>query len=200
MPETNHAATDLVPLAQLFTEARTYSAWQPMPVSDELLHRLYEMVKLGPTSANCCPMRLVFVKSADAKERLKPCLAPGNVEKAMSAPVTVIVAMDMEFYEKVGMLFPPVDTRPWYAGKPEAIEAAATLNTSLQAAYLFVAARALGLDCGPMGGFDKAKVDVEFLKGTTWRSLLLCNLGYGDRAKLHPRLPRLSYDEVCRTV
>lgn len=187
-------------LDQLFLNARTYSAWQPKPVSEALLRQLYEMVKLGPTSANCCPMRLVFVKSAEAKARLKPCVAAGNAEKMMAAPVTVILAMDMEFYEKVGALFPHLDTRSWYAGNSAAIDAAATLNTSLQAAYLFVAARALGLDCGPMGGFDKAKVDAEFLGGTSWRSLLLCNLGFGDPSKLHPRLPRLSYDEVCRTV
>jgi 3-hydroxypropanoate dehydrogenase len=165
-----------------------------------LLRQLYDMVKLGPTSANCCPMRVVFVKSPEARERLRPCVAPGNVDKMMSAPVTAIVAMDMEFYENVGALFPMVDTRSWYAGKPAAIEAAAVLNTSLQAAYLFIAARALGLDCGPMGGFDKAKVDAEFFAGSPLRALLLCNLGYGDRTKLHPRLPRLGFDEACRIV
>jgi 3-hydroxypropanoate dehydrogenase len=200
MTLSNAPAQDLVPLDRLFTDARTYGAWRPLPVAEALLHRLYEMVKFGPTSANCCPMRLVFVTTPQAKERLKPCLAPGNVEKAMGAPVTAIVAMDMEFYEKVGALFPVADTRSWYAGKPAATEAAATLNTSLQAAYLIVAARALGLDCGPMGGFDKAKVDAEFLTGTSWRSLLLCNLGYGEPSKLHPRLPRLSFDEVCRII
>ncbi|MFZ9914066.1 MAG: malonic semialdehyde reductase [Phycisphaerales bacterium] len=192
------ASHDPVPLERLFTNARTHGAWQPVPVEDELLHRLYDMVKFGPTSANCCPMRLVFVRSPEAKERLKPCLAAGNVEKAMRAPVTAIVAMDMEFYERVGALFPHADTRSWYAGKPVAIEAAAMLNTSLQAGYLIIAARALGLDCGPMGGFDKTKVDAEFLAGTSWRSLLLCNLGYGEPTKLHPRLPRLSFDEACR--
>jgi 3-hydroxypropanoate dehydrogenase len=187
-------------LEQLFLSARTFSAWQPVPVADELLRQLYDMVKLGPTSANCCPMRVVFVKSPEARERLRPCVAPGNVDKMMSAPVTAIVAMDMEFYENVGALFPMVDTRSWYAGKPAAIEAAAVLNTSLQAAYLFIAARALGLDCGPMGGFDKAKVDAEFFAGSPLRALLLCNLGYGDRTKLHPRLPRLGFDEACRIV
>lgn len=198
-----HTRTSPLPQAaldQLFCAARTYAAWQPTPVADELLHQLYELVKLGPTSANCCPMRLLFVKSSESRERLKPCVAPGNVDKVMSAPVTAIVAMDMEFYEKVGPLFPHADTRSWYAGKPAATEAAAMLNTSLQAAYFFIAARALGLDCGPMGGFDKAKVDTEFFAGTPLRSLLLCNLGYGDPSKLHPRLPRLSFAETCRIV
>lgn len=185
-------------LDQLFLAARTHGAFQPKPVSDALLRQLHETMKWGPTSANCGPMRLVFVRSIAAKERLKQCVAPGNVDKMMSAPVTAIIAMDMEFYEKVGPLFPFADTRSWYAGKPAAIESAAILNTSLQAAYLIVAARALGLDCGPMGGFDKTRVDAEFFAGTSWRSLLLCNLGYGDPEKLHPRLPRLSFDEVCR--
>lgn len=187
-------------LEQLFLGARTYSAWQGRTVSDALLRQLYELVKLGPTSANCCPMRLVFVTSTEARERLKPCVAPGNVDKMMSAPVTAIVAMDTEFYEKGAALFPHADTRSWYVGKPAAIDAAATVNTSLQAAYLIVAARALGLDCGPMGGFDKAKVDTEFFAGTPLRSLLLCNLGYGDPSRLHPRLPRLGFDEACRIL
>lgn len=187
-------------LEQLFLSARTYGAWQPRPVPAEMLRELHALVRLGPTSANCCPMRLVFITTAEGRERLRPCLAPGNVDKTMSAPVTAIVAMDMEFYEDCPRLFPPADTRAWYAGKPQAIEAAAILNTSMQSGYLVLAARALGLDCGPMGGFDRARVDAEFLSGSAHRSLLLCNLGFGDPSRLHPRLPRHEFDEACTIV
>ena len=187
-------------LDQIFVAARTFGAWLPKEVPDALLHRLHDLCRLGPTAANSCPMRVVFVRSAAEKERLKPCLSPGNIEKTMAAPVTAIVAMDMEFYEKLPALFPHADARSWYAGNPVAIESNAVLNSSLQGAYLMVAARALGLDCGPMGGFDKEKVNAAFLAGTTWRANFLCNLGYGDAAKLHPRLPRLGFDEACRIV
>lgn len=187
-------------LDRLFRTARTYSAWQPREVPDSVLRDLHDLLKFGPTSANCCPMRLVFIRSAEAKERLRPCLSPGNVDKTMGAPVTAIVAMDVEFYEKLPRLFPHTDARSWYAGKPEAAEPTALLSASLQGGYMILAARALGLDCGPMGGFDKAAVDAAFLAGTTYRSIFLCNLGYGDRSRLHPRLPRLGFEEVCAIV
>lgn len=187
-------------LDRLFRAARTYSSWQARDVPESVLRELHDLVKFGPTSANCCPMRLVFVKSAEAKERLKPCVAPGNVDKVMTAPVTAIVAMDLEFYERLPMLFPHADARSWYAGNPAASEPTALLSASLQGGYMILAARALGLDCGPLGGFDKAKVDAAFLAGTSLRSIFLCNIGYGDAAKLHPRLPRLGFDEVCTIV
>jgi nitroreductase len=194
------AALPNASIEQLFLNARTHGAWQPKPVSDATLRELYELLKWGPTAANSCPMRVVFVRSAAEKERLKPCLSPGNVEKTMAAPVTAIVAMDMEFYEKLPALFPHADARSWYAGNQAAIDSNAVLNSSLQGAYLIVAARALGLDCGPMGGFDKDKVNAAFLAGTTWRANFLVNIGYGDPSKLHPRLPRLGFDEACRIV
>jgi 3-hydroxypropanoate dehydrogenase len=187
-------------LDQLFLQARTFSAWQDQPVSDELLERLYELLRWGPTGANCCPMRVVFVKSTEAKERLRPCLSPGNVDKTMGAPVTAIVAADMEFYERLPALFPHADARSWYAGNAPLAASTATLNASLQGAYLIMAARALGLDCGPMAGFDKEKTDAAFFAGTAVRSIFLCNLGYGDGAKLHPRLPRLPFVDACRIV
>lgn len=195
MPALPQAALD-----QLFLTARTYSGWQPTPVPDETLRALYELCKFGPTAMNCCPMRLVFVKTPAGKERLRPCLAAGNVDKTMAAPVTAIVAMDLEFHEKLPKLFPHVDARGRFASDPAAAESYASLNSSLQGAYLILAARALGLDCGPMGGFDKAKVDTEFLSGTPLRSNFLCNLGYGDPARLHPRLPRPEFAEACSIV
>ena len=200
MQHTAPAALPAPSLDQLFRTARTHAHWLPREVPDALLRELYELLKFGPTSANCSPMRVVFIKGAGAKERLKPCLSPGNVEKTMSAPVTAIIAMDLEFYEKLPKLFPHADARSWYAGNPAASEPTALLSASLQGGYMILAARALGLDCGPMGGFDKAKVDAEFLAGTTYRSIFLCNLGYGDPARLHPRLPRLGFDEVCTIV
>jgi len=187
-------------LDQLFYSARTHNGWQPTAVSDETLRELHDMLRWAPTSANTCPMRLVFVKSAAAKEKLLACVAPGNIEKTKSAPVTAIVGMDMEFHEKLPKLFPHVDARSWFAGNQAAIESSAIVNSSLQGAYLIMAARALGLDCGPMGGFDKDKVNAAFFAGTTHRANFLCNLGYGDPAKLHPRLPRFEFDEACAIV
>ena len=184
-------------LEQLFLNARTHNVWHDRPVSDDMLRQLYDLLKFGPTAANSCPMRVVFVKGAAAKEKLKPCLSPGNVEKTMSAPVTAIVAMDMEFYEKLPKLFPHADARSWYAGNPAAIESNAVLNSSLQGAYLMLAARAIGLDCGPMGGFGKVKVNEAFFAGTSLRANFLCNLGFGDATKLHPRSPRLDFAEAC---
>ena len=185
----------------LFREARTHNAWLDRPVDDDLLKRVYELARMGPTSANMCPMRIVFVKSREAKERLKPALDAGNVDKTMQAPVTAIIGMDVHFYEKLPKLFPHADARAWFKDLPEnVLEYIALRNSSLQGAYFMLAARALGLDCGPMSGFDNAKVDAAFFAGTTVKSNFLCNLGYGDASKLYPRSPRLSFEEACKVV
>ncbi len=190
-------ALDETALRQLFLEARTHSTWQDRPVSDEMLRQLYELVRLGPTATNSLPLRLVFVKSAEAKEKLKPALAPGNVDKTMNAPVTAIVAFDLAFHEHMPRLFPMRDLKlgAWPAEKRDRM---AFLNGTLQGAYLIIAARALGLDCGPMAGFDNAKVDEAFFAGSTCRSNFLLNLGYGEASKLQPRLPRLDFAEAAR--
>jgi 3-hydroxypropanoate dehydrogenase len=187
-------------LDQLFGNARTHNFWQDKPVSDELLHTLYEQMKWAPTSANCSPARFVFVKSDQAKPLLKPALSEGNLEKTMTAPVTVIVASDQAFYEKLPELFPHADARSWFVGNPALIESTAKRNTVLQGAYLLMAARALGLDCGPMSGFDNAKVDDAFFAGTAVKSDFLINLGYGDAEKLFPRSPRLAFADACRIL
>ncbi|WP_293933453.1 malonic semialdehyde reductase [Iodobacter sp.] len=184
--------------AQLFTEARTHNAWQDKPVSDELLQQLYDLLKWAPTSANAAPARFIFVKSPEAKAKLKPSLSEGNIEKTMLAPVTVIVAHDLEFYEQLPALFPQADAKSWFAGNEAAINSTAQRNGSLQGAYLIMAARALGLDCGPMSGFDQAKVDEAFFAGSQWRANFLINLGYGDKAQLYPRNPRLDFAQACR--
>ncbi len=188
-------------LQQLFLDARSFSYWQEKPVSDEQLHQLYELMRMGPTAANSCPARLVFVKSASAKGRLKPCLDEGNVHKSMSAPVVVIVGIDLEFFERLPKLFPHnAEARSWYAGKPEKILNVATLNGALEGGYLILAARSLGLDCGPMSGFNKAMLEQEFFPDGKVKSLFICALGYGERSKLHPRNPRLEFDEACTIV
>ncbi|MGE6762683.1 malonic semialdehyde reductase [Corallococcus interemptor] len=194
-----HTALDTDALEQLFTEARTHSGWQDRPVTDETLRRIYELARMAPTAVNSQPVRLVFVRSREAKEKLKPALSPGNVDKTMQAPVTVIVAYDTNFHEQMPKLFPSRDMKSVFAAQtPEAREQAAFLNGTLQAGYVILAARALGLDCGPMGGFDKAKVDAAFLQGTGWKSNILLNLGHGDPAKLFPRNPRLAFEDACR--
>ena len=186
-------------LEQIFLEARTHNRWLDRPVDDGLLRELYELTKLAPTSANSQPLRVVFVKSADAKARLKPAMAPQNVEKTMTAPVTAIIAHDLEFYEQLPILLPHLDARAWFAQRPsDQIERAAFQGSSMQGAYLILAARALGLDAGPIGGFDSAKVDAEFFPDGKWRSNFLVNLGYGDPAGLFPRNPRLEFDAACR--
>jgi 3-hydroxypropanoate dehydrogenase len=184
----------------LFREARTHNSWADEPVSDTILHAVYELAKMGPTSANCSPMRVVFVKSREAKERLKPALSVGNLEKTMKAPVTAILAYDLGFHEHLPRLFPHDDARSWFAGKPELIKTTAFRNGTLQGAYLMLAARALGLDCGPMSGFDNAKVDAEFFPESSVRSNFLCNLGHGDPSGLFPRSPRFAFDEACRIL
>lgn len=196
MPMLDDQALDV-----LFRAARTHSAWRPEPVSDELLRRVWDLAKMGPTGGNSGPARIVFVRSPEAKERLRPALSPGNVDKTMAAPVTAIFAYDLAFYEKTPKLFPHNPKMgEHFAKNPAAAESAAKLNGTLGAAYFILAARASGLDCGPMGGFDNAKVDATFFEGTAWRSNFLCNLGHGDPSKLHPRNPRLDFEEACKVL
>lgn len=187
-------------LNQLFLEARTHNGWQDKPVSDEQLKRLYELTVMGPTSANSQPARFVFVKSAEAKARLQPFLAPGNLDKTMSAPVTVIVATDYDFYEHLPIFFPHADAKSWFIGNTELINTTAIRNSSLQGAYLIIAARALGLDAGPMSGFDSIGVDKEFFSGTAIKSNFLVNLGYGDDSKLYPRCPRPDFTSFAKIL
>ncbi|MDI3263247.1 MAG: malonic semialdehyde reductase [Fulvimonas sp.] len=186
---------------QLFRKARTYNAFLPTPVSDEQLRQIYELAKWGPTSANCQPMRLVFVKSAEAKARLAPHLSEGNRAKTLAAPVTAIVATDYAFYERLPQLFPHADAKSWFVGNPALIEVTAFRNATLQGAYVIMAARALGLDCGPMSGFDNAGVDAAFFPDSTVKSNFLINIGYGDPSRdLFPRSPRLAFEEACAIV
>lgn len=186
-------------LDQLFRTARSYNAWLPKEVTDEQLHQLYDLVKFGPTSANSSPMRVIFVKSDDAKARLKPYLSESNVEKSMTAPVVAIVATDFTFYDHLPKLFPHVDARSWFTGNEAVIQSTGLRNGSLQGAYLIMAARALGLDCGPMSGFDQAGVDGEFFAGTPIKSNFLIAIGYGDASKkLFGRHPRLDFNEVAQ--
>ena len=187
-------------LDTLFRNARTHNAWQDRPVGDDLLRQVYNLMKWGPTSANSSPARIVFVKIQAAKQRLLPAMAPGNADKTLAAPVTAIVAQDYEFYEKLPMLFPHADAKSWFVGNQALIDTTAFRNASLQGAYLIIAARAMGLDAGPMSGFDNEKVDQEFFAGTRIKSNFLINLGYGDPAGLYPRGPRLSFDEATRIL
>ncbi|MBF0470559.1 MAG: malonic semialdehyde reductase, partial [Gammaproteobacteria bacterium] len=173
-------------LDQLFRTARTHSAWQDKAVTTETLQQLYDLLKWGPTAANSCPARFIFITTPDGKARLEPALSEGNLDQTMKAPVTVIVARDLEFYEHLPKLFPHTDARSWYAGNAKAIENASARNGTLQGAYLIVAARALGLDCGPMSGFDADKVNTEFFPDGKVKANFLCNLGYGDSTKLYP--------------
>ena len=189
---------DQAALSQLFIDARTHNGWQDREVSDATIHQLYDLLKMPPTAANTNPGRFIFVRSAEAKEKLKPALSAGNLEKTMKAPLTVIVAQDMAFYEQLTKLYPQTDARSWFAGNEEAISSTAARNSSLQGAYLILAARALGLDTGPMSGFDNALVDTAFFADTPWKSNFLVNLGYGDVEKLRPRNPRLDFAEACR--
>ena len=185
-------------LSIIFEDARTHSAWQDRPVSEDVLRAAWDLAKMGPTSANCSPARVVFVVSREAKEKLKPSLSEGNVAKTMAAPATAIFGYDLAFYERLPELFPHTDARSWFVGNDKLIETTAFRNATLQSGYFILAARALGLDCGPMSGFDNAKVDEAFFAGTSIRSNFLCNLGYGDASKLRPRNKRLSFEEACR--
>ena len=184
----------------IFREARTHNVWLDKPVSDALLHQVYDLMKWAPTSANSSPARIVFVRSAAAKQRLLPAVSPGNLDKTRAAPVTAIIAYDTEFYEKLSVLFPHEDARSWFAGNQPLIDTTAFRNGTLQGAYLILAARALGLDAGPMSGFDNAKVDKEFFPGGKVKSNFLVNLGYGDHAELFPRNPRLPFAEAAQIL
>lgn len=184
----------------LFTHARTHNAWSARPVTDAQLHHIYELMKWGPTSANCSPARIVFVKSAQEKERLVACMSPGNAVKTRAAPVTAIIAMDMAFYEKLPVLFPHADAKSWFAGNQSLIDATAFRNSSLQGGYFILAARTVGLDCGPMSGFDAEKLNAEFFAGTSLKVNFVCSLGYGDPEQLFSRSPRLAFDDACRIV
>ena len=196
MFQLNDESLDLI-----FRKARTHNVWLDKPVDDALLAQVYDLAKMGPTSANMCPMRIVFVKSKAAKEKLKPALDAGNVDKTMAAPVTAIIGMDIRFYEQLPKLFQHADAKAWFKDLPESVlEYTALRNSSLQGAYFMLAARSLGLDCGPVSGFDNAKVDAAFFAGTKVKSNFLCNLGHGDAAKLFPRSPRLDFAEACQVV
>ena len=195
--------TDVLPqpcLAQLFSEARTHNAWFEGDVSDALLHEIVDLVKLAPTSANCSPARFLFVKSREAKEKLKPHLSEGNRDKTMKAPVCTIVGYDLDFYKHLPKLFPHADAKSWFEGNEAKIFDTAFRNGTLQGAYLIMAARALGLDCGPMSGFDNKGVDRDFFAGTNIKSNFLCSLGHGDASVLFPRSPRFSFDEMARIL
>jgi 3-hydroxypropanoate dehydrogenase len=189
---------DAAALAQIFTGARTHNVFLDKPVSDELLEKAIELAKMGPTSANQSPMRVLFLRSHAAKERLRPVLAPGNLEKTMKAPVVAITAYDEEFYEHLPFLMPHVDAKSWFSGDPVKAARSAFQNGTLQVAYLLIALRALGLDTGPMTGFDNAKVDAEFFPEGRVKSNVLINIGYGDAEKLFPRSPRLSFDQMAK--
>jgi 3-hydroxypropanoate dehydrogenase len=195
---TDEAAAMNITTEQLFTEARTHNGFKPEPIPEATLHELYELLKWGPTSANCSPARFIFVTTPEAKAKLLEGIAPGNLEKTRAAPLTVIVGMDMAFYEKLPKLFPHADAKSWFVGKQPMIEATAFRNSSLQGGYLILAARALGLDCGPMSGFDAAKVDAAFWSGTSVKTNFIINLGHGDASKLFGRSPRLSFEEACQ--
>jgi len=185
----------------LFRKARTHRAWLPKPVSDDLLRELYDLMKWGPTSANCCPVRILFLRTPEAKQRLKPTLSPGNVDQTMKAPVTAVIAYDLKFYDQLPRLSPHNPAmRDMFANSPELAVATAFRNGSLQGGYFILAARSVGLDCGPMSGFDNAKLDAEFFPAGNVKSNFLCNLGYGDPSKLHPRAPRLDFDETCQLL
>lgn len=196
MPRLESDALDI-----LFRKARTNTAWLDQPVSDDTLRELYDLMKWGPTSANTTPARILFIRSKEAKERLKPALSPGNVDKTMAAPATAILAYDLKFHEHLGRLFPQMPgAAKMFTSSPQMLETNAFRNGTLQGGYFILAARAVGLDCGPMSGFDNAKVDAEFFAGQDVRSNFLCNLGHGDPSKLPPRNPRLEFDEVCKLL
>jgi len=193
-----NATLDQTALDRLFNDGRTHSKFLPHEVPEALLRQAWDLARMGPTSVNCQPARIVFVRSPEAKARLKPALAPGNVDKTMAAPVTAIIAHDMEFHERLPKLFPHADARSWFAGNEGMITSTAFRNGTLQGGYFLLALRAVGLDGGAMSGFDNAKVDEAFFAGTPVKSNFLVNIGYGDAAGLFPRGPRLEFDEACR--
>lgn len=184
----------------IFRHARTYNGWLDKPVTDVMLQAVYDLMKWGPTSANCSPLRFIFVKTDEAREKLKPALMEGNVDKTMAAPATAILINDLEFYEKLPTLFPHTNARDWFAGKPDFIAETAMRNGSLQGAYFIIAARSLGLDCGPMSGFNKSRVKEAFFPEENWEANFLCNIGYGDPESLFQRSPRLGFDDACEIL
>ncbi|QCT20348.1 malonic semialdehyde reductase [Jejubacter calystegiae] len=187
-------------LQRLFLNARTHSVWRDTPVTEAKIREIYALLRMGPTSANCSPARFVFIRTPEGKARLKPALSAGNLDKTMSAPVTAIVAWDDAFYDRLPELFPWADARAWFTGSPELVEETAMRNSAMQAGYLILACRALGLDTGPMSGFDRDRVDREFFADSLWKSNLLINIGYGDEQCLHPRLPRLGFEDACQLM
>lgn len=188
-------------LDQLFFQARSHNGWQARDVTYTQLQQIYDLMKMGPTSLNSCPARIVFIKSAEAKERLKPCLNEGNVHKSMTAPVVALLGVDLEFYNKLNKLWPHQPEAPnWYIGKPDKINEVAFRNGTLQGAYFIMAVRSLGLDAGPMSGFNFAKMDETFFPGGKVKSNFICAIGYGDDSKLYPRGPRLDFDEACTII
>ena len=195
MKRVDDASLDL-----LCRQARTHNGWDGRPVSDAELHEIYELMKWGPTSANTSPLRILFLKTPEAKARLLPAMSAGNQDKTRTAPVTAILAYDTEFYEKLPMLFPHADARSWFVGNAASIEATAFRNSALQGAYFIMAARAIGLDTGAMSGFDAAKVDAEFFPDGKFKVNFICNLGHGDHSKVFGRSPRLSFDEACKIL
>ena len=182
---------------QLFDNARTHNGFKPEPIPEATLRQLYDLLKWGPTSANCSPARFIFVSSPEGKEKLLGGMSPGNQDKTRSAPVSVVIGMDMAFFDKLPQLFPHADAKSWFVGNQPMIDATAFRNSSIQGGYLIVAARSLGLDCGPMSGFDAAKIDAAFWAGTSVKTNFVCNLGHGDASKLFARSPRLSFEEAC---
>ncbi|MEM9838418.1 MAG: malonic semialdehyde reductase [Pseudomonadota bacterium] len=184
-------------LAQLFTDARTRNAWSDRPVTDDQIRAIYDLMKWGPTSANCSPARFIFIRTEEGKEKLKPFLMEGNVKKTMTAPCVAIIGNDLEFYEQLPRLFPHTDAKSWFTGNQALIEETAMRNATLQGAYLMIAARALGLDCGPMSGFDQAGVNEAFFSGTTVKANWICNIGYGTDEDVFDRSPRLDFDEAA---
>ena len=187
-------------LAQLFTQARTHNGWRPIDVPDALLREAVEISRWGPTSANCSPLRIVFVRSPEAKAQLAPAMSPANRDKTIAAPATAIIGYDLDFIDRLPQLYPATDARAWFVGNDALIEETAFRNGTLQAAYFLLALRALGLDAGPMSGFDKEKVDATFFAGTRIKSNFLINIGYGDPSKLYPRGPRLAFDEMAKII
>ena len=191
---------DQAVLATLFSDARSHNGWLDKPVSQSQLQQLYDLVKWAPTSANCEPARIVFVQSDEARAKLADCMAAGNADKVKAAPVTAIIGMDMAFLDKLPELFPHADARSWFAGNQPLIEATAFRNSSMQGGYFILAARALGLDVGPMSGFDAEKLDAAFFAGTTVKVNFVCSIGHGDTSKLFARSPRLSFEQACSVL
>ena len=197
----NHQTIPDQALDQLFRQARSHNGWQDREVTDAQLRQIYDLMKMGPTSLNTCPARIVFIKSQAAKERLKACLNEGNINKSMTAPVVALIGMDLEFYTKLDKLWPHAPEAPnWYIGKPDKIKETAFRNSALQGAYFVLAARSLGLDAGPMSGFDADKMDATFFPDGKIKSNFICAIGYGDESKLYPRGPRLEFSEACSVI